>query len=164
MVSGGCHIEIKPGNESHGTTKEGRNYHNSLKRVSSLQSHSAVGMRVRRIYLQARAVSVRPGTLPLDLSGGRITARCSHGFLLYPGATHSLGDKQEPARPAQPHVSEKTGFQCRKLTPGHKHLPQAPHSTRVEDGSLLIKTECFAFKIISGSQRLLEQKAYFMRI
>lgn len=59
---------------------------------------------------------------------------------------------------------KKTGIQCRKLTPREKHLPQAPHSTRVEDGSLLIKTECFAFKMISGSQCLLEQKAYFMRI
>lgn len=90
--------------------------------------------------------------------------RCSHDFLLYPGATHSQGDKQEPAHPAHRHVSEKTGIQCRKLIPRHKHFPQAPRSTRVEDGSLLIKPECFAFKIISGSQCLLEQKAYFMKI
>lgn len=36
---------------------------------------------------------------------------CSHDFLLYPGDTHSQGDKQEPAHPAHPHVSEiKQGF------------------------------------------------------
>lgn len=164
-MSGACHIEIKAGNESHGTTKERRNYHNWAQRESPLCS----------IPLQwewgwegssyrPEQVSVSPGMLPLDLSGGRITARCSHDFLLYPGATHSQGDNQEPAQPGHSHVSEKTGIQCRKLTPKHKHLPPAPHSTRVEDGSLLIKTECFAFKIISGSQYLLKQKAYFMKI
>ena len=115
-------------------------------------------MRVRGIQLQACAVSVRLRTLPLDLVGGSTAARRSYVFLLYPSATHSQGDKQEPAHPACPHASEETGIQCGKLTLRHKHLPQAPHVTRVEDGSLLTKTECFGFKIISGSQRLLEQQ------
>jgi len=69
---------------------------------------------------------------------------------------HSQGDKQEPAHPAHPHTSEATAIQCGKLKPRHKHPSQDPHITGVEDGSLLIKTECFGFKMISGSQQLLE--------
>lgn len=61
------------------------------------------------------AVSVRPGTLSLDLSEGRITPRCSHDFLLYPGATHSQGDKREPAHPPHPHVSDKTRDSVQKI-------------------------------------------------
>lgn len=90
---------------------------------------------------------MRLRTLSLDLVGDSAAAKCSHVFLLY----HSQRDKQEAVHPVSPHISEETGIQHRKLTSRHKHIPQAPHVTRVEDASLLMKTEWFGFKMITGS-------------